>query len=128
MKFLNSKQHLAGFSAPGAANALLVSVLLVLGLFALPAVAQDADSDYPEPGQQEELRLQVNINTDDAATLAELLDGVGATRAEAIVEHRELHGPFETADDLLAVSGIGPATLNSNRDRLVTDVGEQAAQ
>lgn len=109
-------------------NALLVSVLLVLGLAALPVTAEEPVDEYPEPGQHEALQLQVNINTDDAATLSELLDGVGPTRAEAIVAHREEHGPFDTVDDLLTVSGIGPATLNANRDRVVTDISTSAAQ
>ena len=36
----------------------------------------------------------VNINTADAGTLAQVLEGVGASRAEAIVEYREQHGNF----------------------------------
>ena len=47
------------------------------------------------------------------ATIAQLetLPGVGPTIAGAIVEHREREGPFRTVDDLLDVTGIGPARL-----------------
>lgn len=63
---------------------------------------------------------RVNINTADAATLAEQLDGVGAARAKAIVSYREAHGPFESADDLTEVSGIGPHVVDRNRERIET--------
>ncbi len=57
----------------------------------------------------------VNVNTADAETIAAALTGIGLVRAQAIVEYREAHGPFETLDDLLEVSGIGPRVLDMNR-------------
>lgn len=63
----------------------------------------------------------VNINTADAATLAEALDGVGVTRARAIVSYRETYGAFEVADDLIEVRGIGVQVLEQNRERIVID-------
>lgn len=63
---------------------------------------------------------RVNINTADAATLAERLDGVGAARAQAIVSYREAHGAFESPDDLIEVSGVGPQVVERNRDRIET--------
>jgi competence ComEA-like helix-hairpin-helix protein len=39
------------------------------------------------------------------------LPGVGPALARRIVEHREAVGHFRTPEDLLDVSGIGPATL-----------------
>jgi competence protein ComEA len=56
----------------------------------------------------------VNINTADAATLAAELQGVGMARAQAIVAHREAKGPFGRPEDLLDVSGVGPAILEQN--------------
>ncbi len=64
---------------------------------------------------------RVNINTADAATLAEALDGVGVARARAIVSYRETYGVFEIADDLVEVRGIGVQVLEQNRDRIVID-------
>ncbi|MDX1609085.1 MAG: ComEA family DNA-binding protein [Halofilum sp. (in: g-proteobacteria)] len=60
----------------------------------------------------------VNINTATAETLAAQLDGVGPARAAAIVEYREQHGDFPSVSSLVNVSGIGEATLESNRDRM----------
>ncbi|MCC5861750.1 MAG: helix-hairpin-helix domain-containing protein [Gammaproteobacteria bacterium] len=57
----------------------------------------------------------VNVNTADAETIAAELSGIGMVRAQAIVEYREAHGPFETIDDLLEISGIGPRVLDMNR-------------
>ena len=67
----------------------------------------------------------VDINTADAETLARDLDGIGPSKAEAIVAHREQHGSFRSADELTEVKGIGLATIEQNRERIV--VGEGAA-
>jgi competence protein ComEA len=60
----------------------------------------------------------VNVNTATNAEL-ETLPGIGEVIAQAIVDHRTEHGPFATVDQLLDVSGIGDATLESIRE-LVT--------
>lgn len=57
----------------------------------------------------------VNINKADAATIASSLDGIGESKAQAIVAWRDTHGPFKSADDLAQVKGIGQATLERNR-------------
>jgi competence protein ComEA len=62
---------------------------------------------------------RININTADAATLDRVMDGVGPAKAAAIVEHRRVHGPFRTIDQLVNVKGIGPATLELNRARIM---------
>ena len=58
---------------------------------------------------------KIDINTADA-TLLETLPGIGESRAEAIIRHREEHGPFKRVDDIVAVPGIGAATLEGLRD------------
>jgi len=60
----------------------------------------------------------VDINRADAQALAEGLNGVGLTKAEAIVEYRSAHGPFRTVDDLAQVRGIGQQTVDRNRDKV----------
>jgi competence protein ComEA len=60
----------------------------------------------------------VNLNAADADTLTRELTGIGATKAKAIVEYREAHGPFSAVDELLEVKGIGAATLEKNRAKL----------
>ena len=53
----------------------------------------------------------VNINT---ATLTELqtLPGIGAIKAQAIIDFRTTHGNFTSIDQLDNVPGIGPVTIN----------------
>ncbi|HSG03509.1 MAG TPA: helix-hairpin-helix domain-containing protein [Marinobacterium sp.] len=61
----------------------------------------------------------VDINSAPASELAQGLDGVGPAKAEAIVAYRDQFGPFMTADELVAVRGIGAATLERNRDNIL---------
>lgn len=60
----------------------------------------------------------VNINT---ATVQQLiqLQGIGARRAEAIVQYRDENGPFTDIEQLQEVPGIGPTLIENNRARLV---------
>ena len=58
---------------------------------------------------------KVDINTADAELL-ETLPAIGETRAQAIIHHREQHGLFKRVDDIVAVPGIGAATLEGLRD------------
>jgi len=53
---------------------------------------------------------RVNINT---ATLDELdnLPGIGPTAAQAILDYRLEHGPFQVIQEIQNVPGIGPATF-----------------
>ena len=60
----------------------------------------------------------VNVNTADAELLAETLDGIGSSKAHAIVEYREQNGDFKSLSDLLQVKGIGEMTLERNKDKI----------
>ncbi len=62
---------------------------------------------------------KVNINTADAGTLDRVLIGVGPSKAEAIVVYRKQNGAFRSADQLTGVKGIGLATVEKNRDRIM---------
>jgi competence protein ComEA len=59
----------------------------------------------------------INVNSATAAEL-EALSGIGEVLAATIVEYRTQNGPFASVDDLLDVSGIGPATLEEIRDQV----------
>ncbi len=61
----------------------------------------------------------VNINKASAAEIAKALNGVGMSKAEAIIKDREANGPFKSADDLARVKGIGTATLSKNKDLIL---------
>ena len=62
----------------------------------------------------------VNVNTATAAQL-QLLPRIGPAMAERIIEFRETNGPFNTADELLAVRGIGSRSLELMRPYIVTE-------
>lgn len=82
-------------------NALAGALLaLLLGLAPLGAVAQEM--------------APINVNTADAELLSEL-PGIGPAKAAAIIEEREANGPFESAEDLTRVSGIGAGTVEIGR-------------
>jgi competence protein ComEA len=70
----------------------------------------------------------VNINTADAATLSRELKGIGAKRAQAIVDYRKAHGPFRSADELALVKGIGPSVIGKNRADIKVDAGGAPAK
>jgi competence protein ComEA len=61
----------------------------------------------------------ININTAIQAEL-ETLPRIGPVTAEKIITYREANGPFQTVDELLDVSGIGPATLEAIRGFITT--------
>ena len=90
----------------------LMSYLLLIfsvSLFAPTLVSADEAMEKPAE--------TININTADAETLTEL-NGIGDSKASAIVEWREDNGPFESPEDLLAVNGIGEATLEDIESRI----------
>ena len=64
---------------------------------------------------------QVNINTADAETLSSELSGVGQNKAEAIVDYREQHGPYKAIEELTNVKGIGTATIDKNRSKIILE-------
>lgn len=64
----------------------------------------------------------VNINTADAKTIAAALDGVGISKAKAIVAYRNSQGPFQHPDELVKVKGIGLGTVDRNRDMIRFEV------
>ena len=62
----------------------------------------------------------VNINT---ATVSELtsLDGIGKTKAAAIVALRDEIGTFKSVDDLICVNGISIKTLEHLREYITVE-------
>ncbi len=59
----------------------------------------------------------ININTADTLEL-DKLKGIGPALAQRIVQHRQTHGFFRSADEILQVKGIGPKFLQDNLNRL----------
>lgn len=91
---------------------LFASLVLIFSLFAMQAPA------WAEEPAETQAQV-VNINTATAAELTQL-DGIGETKALAIVADRDTNGPFESEGDLTRVRGIGDVTVEKNADRITT--------
>ena len=88
---------------------LVAAVLVVIVIFAMTLPATAAE----EP-------VKININTATVEELAQL-QRVGPAYAARIVEYREVNGPFEKAEDIMKVRGIGPKTWEANKDCLCVE-------
>jgi len=107
---------------------LFTSVLLYGALVASSAFAEEKATEQavqPAVATQTEAQVapatvsdKLNINTATVSEIQKALTGIGAKKAEAIVQYREKHGNFTSAEQLLEVQGIGKATLERNRDRI----------
>ena len=90
----------------------LVALLLAAGL------EPDADLEHIKiyvPGEtQEQSPQKIDINRAEP-WLLEALPGIGVVTAQNIVDYRVQNGPFRTIEELLQVSGIGPATFEKIR-------------
>ncbi len=92
--------------------AMLVDGTQILVPKAGPTASGSATGDVPGAAG-----ALINVNTASATELEEL-SGIGEVLAAAIVDYRTQNGPFASVDELLDVSGIGPATLEEIRDQV----------
>lgn len=93
----------------------LIVFLLILTTGVLSPVNLVAD-DLPELSAP-----QVNINTAGVDDLARVLTGVGLSKAQEIINHREAYGKFDDINDLLEVKGIGERIVMANEGRILTE-------
>ncbi|SMF36759.1 competence protein ComEA [Alteromonadaceae bacterium Bs31] len=94
---------------------LALSVVCLMGAAPLSLAAKDA----AKKENAAVVASKVNINKANAETIAQVLTGVGASKAEAIVAYRNDHGRFKSVETLLEVKGIGEATLEKNKGKIV---------
>ncbi len=85
----------------------------------VPRLGEDNPPVQP-PSSQRSGGLKVNINTADTATL-ETLPGIGPTIAGRIIDYRQANGPFGRIEEIMDVSGIGPATFEKIQGLISTD-------
>lgn len=89
-------------------------LVALLACFASSSFANETTTNVKLEG----IEITVNINQASAEELADLLTGIGLKKAQAIVEFREEHGAFKSADDLQQVNGIGASIVATNRERI----------
>ncbi|UTW49441.1 ComEA family DNA-binding protein [Bacterioplanoides sp. SCSIO 12839] len=89
-----------------------IKTLAFTTALALAPLSHSDDATQPE-------QASININTASAEELAEL-DGIGKSKAEAIVSYRENMGNFTSVEELVLVKGIGEGILEKNRALLAT--------
>ena len=80
----------------------------------LSTKTDDSTSATSKSGWTKKDVAEVDVNT---ASVEELqsLPGVGKSTAQKIFDYRQAHGPFQSADDLQNVGGIGPKKLEKMR-------------
>ena len=84
---------------------------ILTGLHPHQASVGHMTQDLDEDGYRGDL----NAN---CVTIAEVLDGVGMKKAEAIVAYRDANGAFQDASELVKVRGIGESTVSNNMERI----------
>lgn len=86
----------------------------------IPTEEELASGDAPpsfSSGNTEQSSGKININTAGLSKLA-TLPGIGESKAQSIIDYRREKGAFQSADELLNISGIGPKTLEKLRDKI----------
>ncbi len=79
-----------------------------------PPALVPAPESAPAPAP---LTGTTNINTAGKAELM-TLKGIGDVKADAIIDYRNTQGSFYKIEDIMNVSGIGPAVFEDIRDRI----------
>lgn len=86
------------------------------GMYIIPKIGEDIPELLQTFAQEEEQSDgKININTADKALL-ETLPGIGPSRAQGIIDHRERNGNFQELEDIKDVSGIGDKIFDGLRD------------
>ncbi|MBP1947600.1 competence protein ComEA [Virgibacillus litoralis] len=80
-------------------------------IIVIPKIGETSAGNEPNVSGNDKVRINY-------ATKAEIegLNGIGPSKAQAILQYREENGFFKKIDDLLLVSGIGEKTLENLKD------------
>lgn len=99
---------LSGNRAEHLLTALVIAVLLIGALLLFPGVWVDNAPTIELTLEESAASVPIDLNT---ATKEQLmtLDGIGETKAAAIIAYRTEHGAFAEVSDAAAVKGISKA-------------------
>ncbi|WP_199288043.1 ComEA family DNA-binding protein [Culicoidibacter larvae] len=96
---------------------------LVQASTSIDSVSNTGDSkDTKATNSNNQVTVQsrkININTASSSELQKI-PGVGPAKAQLIVEYRQ-NKRFESIDELLNISGIGPKTFEKLRDHVTVE-------
>ena len=107
----------------------IMMIMLFSGIFAIVTnstpdtevvakiYSSDISSEYETSSNMVMEDEPININTATLELLMQL-NGIGETKANAIITYREENGPFEKVEDILNVSGIGDKTFALIKDKI----------
>jgi competence protein ComEA len=85
----------------------------------VPHVGEESPP-VPSPSVASPSDEKININIADSAAL-EALPGIGPVIAQRIIDYRLANGPFTQIEEIMDVSGIGPATFERIKDLIATE-------
>lgn len=109
---------------------LIIALICVVVLFVFKVISMQAEPDrvitYTVDNPSSSAVSQsipvekVNINTADKELLCSL-DGIGQTKAAAIISYREANGEFADIEELMNVEGIGQKTFDNIKDMICVE-------
>ena len=88
----------------------------------VPSKGEESASQQAGSGTASSTSKEKKVNL-NKASLEELkqVKGLGAKRAQDIIDHRETNGKFKSVDELKKVSGIGAKTIEKLKDYVTVD-------
>ena len=77
----------------------------------------DREENVKQKDQNSEVEAKLNINQAEANEL-QTLTGIGAKKAQMIVEYRQENGSFQSIEDLKKISGIGEKIFEGLKEQI----------
>lgn len=86
----------------------------------VPTKEEATSQEMPSSASNNKENKKVNLNKASVEELKQV-KGLGAKRAQDIIDHRESNGKFKSVDDLKKVSGIGAKTIEKLKEYVTVD-------